>query len=242
MLKCSHITFKVNNIADVIRDYQALGFSIEWGSAPERANNALLWFEQGPFIEFFQIPRPFAYLSFPLGLIYGNAAGERWRAWSKAGEGWCDVALEPDHIHDQEMPDAAENRRILRRIKSAVNNAGISTSRIIKGRRIRPDGMKVRYSLFAPVPSGLPFIVSNYDPPQRPEKIEHPNGASGVEWVKMGVSKDLLHQFSALTAGDPWLRMEPSAKTSVMEIGLYGLKKRLEAKLLHGAVFSAVDK
>ena len=242
MLKCSHIICKVENIAAVVRDYQALGFAMEWGSAPERVQNALLWFEQGPFIEFFQIPGAFTYLSFPLGLIYGNAAGKRWRYWSKAGEGWCDVALEPEHINNLEIPDAAANQGKLRRIKLAVNSSGISTSRIIKGRRIRPDGIEVRYSLFAPAPASLPFVVSHYDPPQRPEKIRHPNGASGVEWVKMGVAEDLISRFRALTLGDQWLRIEPSVKTSVMEVGLHGLKTRLDPGFLHGAIFSAVDK
>ena len=71
MLKCSHILCKVNNISNLFRDYEALGFSVEWGSAPERAHNALLWFKEGPFIEFLQMPKPVTYLSLPLGLVYG---------------------------------------------------------------------------------------------------------------------------------------------------------------------------
>lgn len=241
MLKCSHIICRVNNIADAVRDFKSLGFTIEWGSAPERAHNALLWFEQGPFIEFFQMPKPFTYLSFPLGLIYGRAAGDRWSCWSKAAEGWCDVALEPKHIENPERTDMEEKYRELGRIKLAVNNTGISTSRIIKGKRTRSDGITVRYSLFAPMPVGLPFVVSHYDPPQRPEKIEHPNGASGVEWVKVGVAENLIPQFNTLISGDKWLRITPTAKTEVLEVGLSGLKKCLDEKLLHGAVFSAAD-
>ena len=71
MLKFWQIICKVNNIKEAVRDLEALGFSIEWGRAPERAHNALLWFKEGPFIEFFQLPKLFTYLSLPLGLVYG---------------------------------------------------------------------------------------------------------------------------------------------------------------------------
>ncbi len=42
MLKCSHIICKVASIANVVRDYQSLGFHMEWGSAPKRAGRFVL--------------------------------------------------------------------------------------------------------------------------------------------------------------------------------------------------------
>lgn len=239
MLKCSHILCKVNNISDVVGDYEAEGFSIQWGSSPERALNALLWFEKGPFIEFFQIPKPLTFLIPPLGLIYGRAAGKRWAYWSKCSEGWCDVAMEPEErTSEASHGPGADRIRDLEAVKSAVNQAGISTSRMIHGRRTRPDGLKVKYSLFAPEPIGLPFVVSAYDPPQRPERIEHPNGASGVEWVKMGVADDRLHSFQFLAKEDKWLKAVSSPRTGVLEVCLSGLTKTLDPSRLHGAVFT----
>jgi len=243
MLKCSHILCKVNNISNLVRDYEAVGFSIEWGSAPERAHNALLWFEEGPFIEFFQIPKLFTYLSLPLGLVYGWAAGKRWAHWSRSSEGWCDVALEPaDKKNESTQGAGTENVQDLTAIKQAINQAGVSTSRVINGKRIRPDGLKVKYSFFSPEPVGLPFVVSAYDPPQRPEKIKHPNGASGVEWLKMEVAESQLRQFQTLSKGDKWLKVESSSQTRVLEVGLSGLEKNFDSGYLHGAVFTTTEK
>jgi hypothetical protein len=238
MLKCSHIICRVNDLAAVVRDYESLGFVMEWGSEPKRAQNALLWFEQGPFIEFFQIPKPYTYLSIPLALMYGRAAGKLWSYWSGATEGWCDIALEPQCANGSEGSDACGNRRELQRIRREINHREIMASRVIRGRRVRPDGTKVRYSLFAPDPVELPFIVSHYAPPQRPKRIRHPNGASGVTWVKVGATKKLIHKFQTLISTEQWLRIQPALQTGVFEVGLSGLKELPKAELLHGAVFS----
>ncbi len=245
MLKCSHILCKVNNIANLVRDYESLGFCIEWGSAPKRALNALLWFEKGPFIEFFSIPRAFRYLGPPLGLAFGAAAAKRWTHWSRASQGWCDVALElepADRTKEAASGAQIANRQDLKAIRTSMNQSGLPTSRIINGSRTRPDGVKVRYSLFTPEPVDLPFVVSAYDPPQRPGKIKHPNGASGVEWVKIGVAREHLHRFQRLSRSDKWLEIEPALQTRVLEVGLSGLSTQFDSRFLHGAVFAASGK
>lgn len=238
MLKCSHILCKVNNIAHAVRDYEALGFTMQWGSAPKRANNAFLWFEEGPFIEFFQIPKPLTYAIPLLGLMYGSIARKRWHHWSASPAGWCDVALEPTAPNKEMTHETGEEYgRDLTTIQSTIRQAGIATSRIIHGRRTRPDGLSVTYRLFATEPTQLPFVVSTYHPPQRPKRIVHVNGASGVRWVTMGVAQHHLPSFHVLTAGDTWLHVKSASQTKVLEVGLAGLGERLDAKLLHGAVW-----
>ncbi len=241
MLKCSHISCKVNNLAEVVRDYEALGFTMQWGSSPERAMNALLWFEEGPFIEFFQVPKPFTYFSLPLGLIYGRPASQRWKHWCQAAEGWCDLALEPNDDLPTTSEAGKEKGQDLADIKRIVKKMGIATSRVINGQRTRPDGITVKYSLFATKPVGLPFVVSAYDPPQRPLKIKHQNGATGVEWVKVGVAANQLSQFQAISAGDQWLKIEPAPQTQVLEVCLTGLEKKLDSRKAHGAVFTTTN-
>lgn len=235
MLKCSHILCKVTNLPEVVRHYESLGFSMEWGSAPEKACNALLWFEEGPFIEFFQIPKVFEYVGVPLGLVYGQAARRRWFHWAAAPEGWCDVAMEP-------AEEAEENTaRAFGQLRAAVVEAGISTSRVIKGKRTRRDGSKVRYRFFAPDPVGLPFVVSAYDPPQRPERVVHPNGATCVAYVNVGVSEKHRSAFETLSKGDTRIKIKPSPQTRVVEVGLSGLSSPLDHTQLHGAVFEAAE-
>ncbi|MEK4063318.1 MULTISPECIES: VOC family protein [unclassified Paenibacillus] len=237
MLKCSHILCRVNDIAEVVRNYEALGFSVQWGSAPERALNALIWFEEGPFIELFQVPKSLTFLIPPLGLLFGRAAGRRWTYWAKAKEGWCDVALEPDErAAVQGQPQNVGRVEQLAAIRQSLREAGLATSRVIHGNRTRPDRTKVKYSLFTTEPLGLPFIVSVYDPPQRPEMIRHPNGATGIGWVRMGVAAEHLPAMKLLAAGDRWLRFEDAPQTKVLEVGLSGLDDLLDASRMHGAV------
>jgi hypothetical protein len=233
----------VNNISQLVRDYESLGFTLEWGSAPGRALNALLWFEEGPFIEFFQIPRALSYFGPPLGLAFGRPAARRWKHWYESSEGWCDVALEPMGRGESSSRERnRDNLRELKEIRTALNRQGIASSRVIRGSRTRPDKIRVRYALFAPEPVVLPFVVSRYDPPQRPARISHPNGASGIQWVKMGIPEENSHHFQTLTRGDTWLKTAPSLQTGVIEVALKGLKKtNLNPERLHGAVFTVSD-
>lgn len=242
MLKCSHILCKVDDISKVVRNYEALGFCVQWGSAPERALNAMIWFEEGPFIELFQIPKSLMFFIPPLGLIFGRAAGRRWAYWAKAEEGWCDVALEPDEraalFGQLQYAGRVEQ---LAAIRQSLREAGLATSRLIHGSRTRPDRTKVKYSLFATEPLGLPFVVSVYDPPQRPGKIRHPNGATGIEWVRMGVAAEHLPAMQLLAAGDKWLRFADAPQTRVLEVGLSGLRGTLDDSRMHGAVVKSAE-
>ncbi|WP_035242671.1 VOC family protein [Desulfobacter vibrioformis] len=239
MFKCCQIICRVKNIKEVVGDLEKAGFSVQWGSVPQKAKNAFLWFEHGPFIEFFSISPRWAYLSVPIGLFYGKAAGKRLAYWARHPEGWCDIALEPKKEKRGDNPDqcvAIQND--LESIKAAVTRAGIPTSRIIQGQRTRPDGLKVKFSFMATEPIGLPFLASPYDPPQHPEKIEHPNGATGIEWVKVAVEETHYDQFITLTQKDKWIKPELASQTRVLEVGLSGIKSELDAKYLHGAVFA----
>jgi|GEM_PF-1169542 len=242
MLKCSHILCKVNRIADAVRDFQKLGFNVTWGSDPARAHNALLWFERGPFVELFQIPRAAAYLRHPLGWFYGQAAGSRWHSWSEADKGWCDVALEPVRNALPERSGAEANRQELQRVREEAERLGIAASRIMNGKRVRPDGQIVKYSLFVPKPAGLPFVVSHYDPPQRPDRIAHPNGASGIAWVRYGVPEAGASHLRKLASGDEWLIAETSENSGVIEVGVHGLRERLDPALAHGALMVPADR
>ncbi|MGN9841245.1 VOC family protein [Nonomuraea sp. H19] len=225
MLKCSHILCKVDDIRAAVGDYSSLGFSVEWGSAPERAHNALIWFDDGPFIELFQLPSRFALLRWPFATIFGTAAGERLARWARPGEGWRDLAVETE---DTELAG----------VRAALRRKNVRVSRVMKGKRVRPDGGTVRYQFLASSPAELPFVVSAYDPPQRPERVVHPNGARGVARVRMGVSAADRASFDALVGEGRWLSAEPAATTGVLGVELHGLAADLDPRRLHGAVLT----
>ncbi|MFF2081293.1 VOC family protein [Kitasatospora sp. NPDC058162] len=221
-LTCSHVLCKVDDIRSAVRDFTDLGFTVEWGSTPAKAHNALIWFEQGPFIELFELPSRFALLRGPFGLAYGPAAGARLAKWARPGEGWRDVALETSGF------ELSGTRHDLRA-------RGLAASRVMTGRRTRPDGQPVRYRFLTPAPAGLPFIVSAYHPPQRPAQVTHANGALGVSRVRMGVAAGDHAAFGTLVGADPWLTPEPADRTRVLHVELAGLTHPLDAAALHGA-------
>jgi hypothetical protein len=224
-LCCSHAVCKVDDIRVAVRDLEGLGFAVQWGSAPERAHNALVWFEAGPFLEFFELPRVAAFLRWPFGLLYGSAAGDRLLRWAQAPEGWCDWALETS--------DTA-----LFRTRAVLCEQGVPVSRVIKGKRTRPDGNLVRYQFLATRPACLPFVVSAYSPPQRPVRIVHPNGARAVARVRLGIAPRDWELFRRLVPNDPWLAAEPNADTRVLGVELAGLNRPLDQARLHGAVIT----
>ncbi|MFJ8313366.1 MULTISPECIES: VOC family protein [unclassified Streptomyces] len=229
MLRCSHVLCKVDDVRSVVRDYEKLGFTVEFGSSPERAHNALLWFEEGPFIEFFQLPPAFRFLKLPMAAVHGTAAGERLARWARPGEGWRDLALETDTT---ELVGA----------HGTLRASGVHISRVMKGRRIRPDGDLVRYQFLAARPARLPFVVSAYDPPQRPAAVHHPNGARRITRVRLGVADHDRGAFDALAAHverDGPITVEAAQDTGVVAVELDGLTGSLDPAKLHGAVLMA---
>lgn len=215
MLKCSHILCKVDNLGDAVASLEQAGFSVQWGGKPGKAHNALVWFEQGPFLEFFELPRAFCWLSYPFGWRFGRAAGQRLRNWALAPAGWCDVALEPE----QYQPADPLN---LDRIKEHLRQQALAGSRIVKGSRISGNGEKVHYRFMAPAGQHLPFIVSHYHPLQRPSQITHFNGARGVTNVNFHVPKASRASLERLLPTDRWLNTQSSERRQVSSVTLTG--------------------
>ncbi|WP_213451842.1 VOC family protein [Rhizomonospora bruguierae] len=225
MLRCSHVICKVDDVRSLVRDYEDLGFTMEWGSAPERARNAFIRFADGPFLEFFELTAAARRWRRPVGLLFGAAAGDRLAHWAQPGQGCRDLALET------EATSLADTR-------AALRSAGVDTSRVIKGRRTRPDGRAVRYEYLATRPAGMPLVVSAYDPPQRPASIVHPNGARGIGRVRFAVADAARPAMAILIDNDPYLTVVPAATTEVLGVELAGLRTDLDPAKLHGAVLS----
>jgi hypothetical protein len=223
VLSCSHVICKVDDVRSLVRDYEDLGFTVEWGSAPERAHNAFVRFADGPFLEFFELTAAARWWRRPVGLLFGAAAGDRLARWAQPGQGCRDLALETEATS-------------LAGTRAALRSSGVSTSRVMKGKRTRPDGQLVRYEFLATHPVGLPLVVSAYDPPQRPASIVHPNGARGIGRVRFAVADAERPVMDLLIGDDPYLTVVPGATGEVLGVELEGLRTELDPAKLHGAL------
>ncbi|MFD3702128.1 VOC family protein [Nocardia sp. NPDC058658] len=225
-LRCSHVQCRVRDIGEAVADFTALGFTIAWGSDPRTAHNALIWFADGPFIELYELPTRFAALRVPFSAVYGRAAGTRLAKWAQPGEGWRDLAVETSDI------TLAETHR-------AIRGVGLPVSRVVKGKRTRPDGQRVRYEFLAPRTSGLPFVVSGYAAAQRDRAVSHANGARAVATVHFGVADRDRAAFDTLVGDQRRITVRPATSTGVLGIELSGLATELDPSKLHGAAIGA---
>lgn len=215
MLKCSHILCKVDNIRDAVAQLERAGFSVQWGGDPTQAHNALVWFERGPFLEFFELPRWFRWLSLPFGWRFGRSAGQRLEGWALASAGWCDVALEPMHYQPQDPLSLVS-------VSHHLRQQALVGSRIVKGNRCSAQGEKVHYRFMTPRGNHLPFIVSHYHPQQRPLRVQHANGARAVARVDFHLPAASHRHLQRLLPADNWLNSHHSERRYVSGVTLQG--------------------
>ncbi|MEM9132420.1 MAG: VOC family protein [Actinomycetota bacterium] len=166
-LRLSHILHRVTDLHRAVADAEADGFTVHWGSDPDVAHNALIWFETGPFLEFIA-PPPFDESLAPrYEQVAGPGAVLRSRRWGAMDAGWCDVAVEVD---------APDLEAVMRRCEEVEVAIGPS----FEPSRTLPGGEKVSWHLAFPHDGDLPFVMGAYSTPQRPEAVHHANGATEI--------------------------------------------------------------
>lgn len=228
MLKISHIQCRVHDIKKAVHDYEKAGFQVEWGRDPKNSLNAFIWFNQGPFIELFEMKRFMSPIQFPLGILYGRSMRERWVKWMIQREGLIDFALEgyEEDIAKQEN---------LHLVRNEINNLGICTSKVLNGRRKKPTGEIVTYGFFSLSPCDLPFVVSAYNTPQRPKQIAHSNGSQYIHSLTISCPDETAEILNTLLVDKAMLTIKESNKFNIDGITIEGLTNKIDTKLLHGA-------
>ena len=235
MLKCAHVICKVNNIKQAVIDFQKLGFSVEWGSNPQKADNALIWFNEGPFIELFEEKSFYYKFSRMISIFCGSAAGNKLRKWYLMKEGWCDVAGEDINNNENMIEDEKLNCKELDDLRKKIRRIGLDTSKVIKGNRKKPNGKIVRYSIFYLSPVEYPFVVSKYDSLQRPSIIVHQNGALEIEKIIISVPQKMIKKYIQLFGNDSRIEIRKGNLFEISNVLIKGISCDLNKNLMHGA-------
>lgn len=228
MLKVSHILCRVHDIKKAVHDYEKAGFQVEWGRNPKNSLNAFIWFDQGPFIELFEMKRFMSPIQIPLGILYGRSMRERWVKWMIQREGLIDFALEGCE------KDIAKQEN-LHLVRNEIKNLGIHTSKVLNGRRKKPTGEIVTYGFFSLSPCDLPFVVSAYNTPQRPKQIKHLNGSQYIHSMTISCPDETAEILNTLLVDKVMLTIKESKKFNIDGITIEGLTNKIDTKLLHGA-------
>ncbi|MEM8924123.1 MAG: VOC family protein [Actinomycetota bacterium] len=166
-LRLSHILHRVADLHGAVAEAEAAGWTVHWGSDPDQAHNALVWFEAGPFLEFYA-PRAFdEALAARFEAVAGPGSILRGRKWAGMDDGWADFAVETDDAD-------------LGAVVARCAEAEVSIGPAFRPSRTLPGGGTVHWDLSFPDDGDLPFVMSAYAPPQRPSAVTHANGATAI--------------------------------------------------------------
>jgi catechol 2,3-dioxygenase-like lactoylglutathione lyase family enzyme len=204
--RLGHTVIRVADLQQAVRDYAQLGFTVTWGSAPDKARNALVYFGDGTFLELTTLGVREKVGIFALNAI-GHPLGKRFRRWVHAQEGLLDYVLEPEC-------ELAEAIRIL-------GASGIPTSPPRRFSRIRPDHVTLTWSLSCS-PFPLPLMMSRYAPslPVPAAAQRHPNEASRTRSLTVGTTAwtTTVTAHSKFYGREPEIRSESGRRVATFAV------------------------
>ncbi len=192
-MRLSHVLYKVKDLHEAVKDFEEMGFTVRYGAKKEKAFNALIWFEEGPFIELFTVNPLAKIIAFFLKLMGKGLVAKRFNYFVNSDYGWSEYAIENER-YDLDI----ENQKL--------KELGYKYSSLT-GRRTNINDIKLTWQLSFPSDLGFPFLMSAYYPDPRPEHIQHENGAKSISQFTWGVSSKNMENIQKFT-NDKRLKLE----------------------------------
>ncbi|MEO1057515.1 MAG: VOC family protein [Actinomycetota bacterium] len=229
-LRLSHVLERVTDLPAAVAAAEAAGFTVHWGSDPDYAHNALVWFETGPFLELYVAP-PFDESTAPVvEQVAGPGAVLRSRKWGSMVDGWCDYAVETD---DDDLSAVVARCR----------DAGIALGPSFYPNRTLPSGDTVSWHLAFPDDADLPFVMSAYSTPQRPATVAHANGATTITSITLAhpdpdrLREQLMRYLGTPALTDISVEPGPGPGATITSVSAAGLDTpvRFGSSVLHPA-------
>jgi catechol 2,3-dioxygenase-like lactoylglutathione lyase family enzyme len=160
-----HVVILVADLAQAVRDYEALGFRVAPGGAHSdgATQNALIGFADGTYLELLAFAQ--------------EAPAHRWWRHVAAGEGLIEFALLAGEIEAAMAAAAAR---------------GLHLDGPFSGGRERPNGARIQWQSAFPVAPELPFLCGDVTPRDlrvpHGEDCHHPNGITGIGRMSVAVT------------------------------------------------------
>lgn len=216
---CSHVLLWVRDLHEAVANFRNAGFCVTYATPKARAQHAHIWFSQGPIIELLTTPRHARLFKWPIDCLAGRGAGRRMLRWPAQGEGFCDLAL------------LCDEQALASRL-GWLNANGVRMGRAVSWKRTCEDGSHTRFRFVYPRNEHLPFLVTPYQPAQHPTRLVHPNGATALAAIQLGVKPSDQPAIDLLAGHNPLLLTRPAERTGVQAVAIAGLERTLT---LHGA-------
>ncbi len=170
-MKLSHILYKVDNLKESKKEFEDLGFVVEYGSK-YNPHNALIYFSEGPYIELLErapISIPAKYI---LKFIFKDYVLKRLNSWAIAPKGFFEICLETADLTFK------NTKSILKANKEPFF--------ITKSKRLDPKNRLLRWKLLFPRTLSLPFFMTRFNINPKPKDFIHPNGVKKVRQLTYG--------------------------------------------------------
>lgn len=171
-IQLSHVLYRVKDLHLAVSLLQKAGFIVEYGTDPEKAYNAIIWFDEGVFIEIYHNSGLSAPIRWMMKLFGYQPVLNRINKWNKIENGWCEWSLE----------STLENLNAEREFFTNENKS----FKFHKAKRKDANQQILRWELLMPNDIYFPFIMSAYNPNPRPREINHPNGIKFVSRLIVG--------------------------------------------------------
>ena len=176
-----HVLIKVSDLKKAVADFEQLGFTVTMGGLPDKAHNALIYLNDGSFIELYSVPLG----SFEKGVNYllklmknlGNISASRYLNYLSSSEGMNDYALDnTEQINFEEL------------IKN-LKEVDLPMSKPLNKKRKDSQNVTRKWQLSFPKDSRLPFFMGKYSPEiiVSAEQKTHHNNVTGIHEIKITV-------------------------------------------------------
>lgn len=221
-----HVVVFVADLDAAVRDYTALGFVVVPGGvhAGGATRNALVPFADGTYLELLSPARPqTARLLRLLGgtplaprVVGGSALLRRRVRRIRGGEGLVDFALSCTSLEGV--------------VSSQPGSVRWQTE---DGGRMRPDGIRLAWSVAYPSDPALPFVIADRTPRSLrvPPAPAHPNGAAGIQTVTVATAgfDRAVDAYGQLLGREPFDAVAPIPDTLAAEFRLGSARIRVVA-------------
>lgn len=175
-----HVLIKVGNLTEAVTDFRRMGFTTYYGSSPEnKAYNAMVYFEDGTFIELVDTNRfPLLFRKLlqwkmlkPLGFMLNRVTD-----YVLAENGPIDYCVHSSNI-------ASDHKDL---------GVYFHLTKIRQMNRMNHLRKKVSWSLFSTSKKVIPFVISDYTPEKLPKSnaICHDNDACGIGELNLSIDSN----------------------------------------------------